>query len=88
MGFHFLFRFVNQSLKVVFSMYILTVFSIRIYQFNILGLGFELSDFLFFLCKRLLRLGRIQLLVLVLVVHFDSIEQLKLVLVFPHFIIN
>lgn len=49
MGFHFLFGFVNQSLKVVFSMHILTVFSIRIDEFNILGLGFELSDFLLFL---------------------------------------
>ena len=64
-------------------MHILTVFSIRIDEFNILGLGFELSDFLLFLWKGLLWLGCIQLLVLVLVVHFDSIKQLKFVLVFP-----
>lgn len=70
-------------------MYILTIFSMRIEEFNVLGLDLKLSDLRLFLREGLgFRILKILNFLVVLGMNFDSIEQFELILIFPEFVID
>ena len=70
-------------------MYILTIFSMRIEEFDVLGLDLKFSDLGLFL-REGLSFGVLEILNLLVVLgmNFDSIEQFELMLIFPEFVID
>lgn len=88
-SFHFLFRFINESFQIIFSMDILAIFSIWINELNIFSLFFELLNFFFLLLEIFSSLNLlIVLFFFILTLHFDSFKEFKVIFSLSKLIID
>jgi len=89
-GFHFLLGFINQTFKIILSVDILTILSVRIYQFDILSLPFKLLNFLFLLLESFISMCLLLIINILLLItfNFDSLKKLELIFSLSEFVVD
>ena len=89
-GFHLLLRFINQTFKIILSVDILTILSIRINQLNILSLPFKLLNLLFLLLEWFISSCLLLIIdiLLLIALNFDSFKKFEFILSLSEFIVD